>query len=75
MNKQVLKDIFFQMEVNPKAIGEVVDRYPENTDTLDTDLLDDLDDNLLELLKNSGMLKQYIDMDISNELEDKENVG
>lgn len=72
MNKQVLRDIFSQMKLNLESIGEVVEKYPENTDTLDTDLLDDLDDNLLELLKNSGMLKQYIDMDISNELEDKD---
>ena len=73
MNAQVIKDIVNSIKDSSTELETLLEQY-QNPDIANEELLDDIDYTLLEILKSAGMLKQYIDMDISGDLDEEEIV-
>lgn len=73
MNAQVIKDIVNSIKDSSTELESLLEQY-QNPDITNEELLDDIDYTLLEILKSAGMLKQYIDMDISGDLDEEEIV-
>ena len=71
MNAQVIKDIVNSIKDSSTELETLLEQY-QNPDITNEELLDDIDYTLLEILKSAGMLKQYIDMDISGDLDEEE---